>query len=463
MNLSPYLSQLESIDIVRQLKDAELAYAFRHQLTQETVYHSLLNKSRREIHRAVAQVYEEFYRAELDQYAALLAVHYAEAGDDVKTFEYALRAGQVARRKNANAEALANFSRARAIVPRLNPPREAVIHLYDARGDVLEVMGRHDAALENYAELHRIGVERNDRALELAALMESITVHSAPTSKFNPDLARQIAEQAFHIADELNDRAAEAKILWNLMLLNGMTGNRDAAMRYGEQALFVAREKNLRETLAFILNDMYRPYIADGKLERGLEVLEEAQGLWKELDNQNMLTDNLSSLAMLYTFSGQYARALAAHRDALATSEAIGNLWGQSFSRLVVGKIFFDHGEIAHAIDAMEKSVRYGQEAGFIVAEIWAQSDLAHLYTALGDQARGIEIEMRAREVSEKKFPRWLPYTLGTLARGYAAAGNLPEAEAYVKQAIAGLKESEFYWEGDLIPYLAETEIALAQ
>ncbi len=51
-SLPAQLAQLENAQLVRRLADEDLAYVFKHTLTQETAYESLLVKKRRAIHRA---------------------------------------------------------------------------------------------------------------------------------------------------------------------------------------------------------------------------------------------------------------------------------------------------------------------------------------------------------------------------------------------------------------------------
>ena len=116
MNLETELVQLETAQLVRRGDDPELQYLFKHALTQEAVYESLLRAKRREIHAQVARVYEDTYAERLDEIAALLAQHYAEAGADAKTLEYATRAGDAAARLYANAEAVMHYTRALEIV-----------------------------------------------------------------------------------------------------------------------------------------------------------------------------------------------------------------------------------------------------------------------------------------------------------------------------------------------------------
>jgi tetratricopeptide (TPR) repeat protein len=99
MPLNFTLAQLETAQLVRHLAEEEPAYIFKHALTQDAAYQSLLQKQRREIHRYVAQSYEAQYGDQcLDDYAGILAKHYAEAGDDAKTMAYSIKAAEAAAR-----------------------------------------------------------------------------------------------------------------------------------------------------------------------------------------------------------------------------------------------------------------------------------------------------------------------------------------------------------------------------
>jgi tetratricopeptide (TPR) repeat protein len=117
--LAVQLAQLENAQLVRRAADEEMAYLFKHALTQEAAYETLLVKKRREIHRRVAETYEQVYPDELDKYAPLLAHQYGEAGNDVKAVKYAILAGDLAARLYALPEAVLFSAQALAGLARL--------------------------------------------------------------------------------------------------------------------------------------------------------------------------------------------------------------------------------------------------------------------------------------------------------------------------------------------------------
>jgi len=61
MNLDALLPQIETVQLVLRVKDAELAYPFKRVLTQHAAYESLLHTHRRQIHLPVVQTYGAEY------------------------------------------------------------------------------------------------------------------------------------------------------------------------------------------------------------------------------------------------------------------------------------------------------------------------------------------------------------------------------------------------------------------
>ena len=66
----------------------ELEYIFKHALTQEVAYNSLLLKRRKEIHEKIGQAIEELYSERLEEYYELLAYHYVRSDNKLKAVEY---------------------------------------------------------------------------------------------------------------------------------------------------------------------------------------------------------------------------------------------------------------------------------------------------------------------------------------------------------------------------------------
>lgn len=448
VRLSDLLIELEKAGLVRYGDEPEPVFLFKHTLTQETAYQSLLNRTRREIHLDIARIYENLYPDRLDEYAPILAHHYAEGGNEPQAFVYEARAGDVSMRLFASAEAIGYYTRALEIIKRApvlplgdesGVNASSIQNLYLKRGRALELSGKYDEALKNYDEMRALAQARGDRAMELASLLATATVVSVPTSKYNPQLAKELSDRALIIAREIGDRGAQAHILRNLMLITRWLKDPSDAARYGEESLAIAREYNLREDVAYTLNDLaVHGYLDSGEFGKALAASSEARQLWQEMNNLPMLADSTSSSALAQYALGNFDAVIAASNESLKITEAIGNLWGQSYAQWIVGNVYADRGEPARAIQIMDKSISLGEQVGFAGAEVGVRNMQAPVYADCGMIDRALEIAKKSVAVAEPRFAAWLMWSDSILARLYVRVGKIDEAEAALDRAKAG-------------------------
>ena len=159
MMLTSRLAALEASGLIRLAAvEPELEYLFRHALVQEAAYETLLKTERRRLHLAVGEALEHLYAAQLDELAAALAHHFGLAEAHEKALGYLTRAANRARAAYANDEAVAFYRaaieqanrRAYAATPSSDDWSAQSAQLHEQMGDVLEVMGRLEAARTAY-------------------------------------------------------------------------------------------------------------------------------------------------------------------------------------------------------------------------------------------------------------------------------------------------------------------------
>ncbi len=110
--LPVYLDTLTDLDITNVEAPApENVYVFKHIITQEAAYNLLLFAQRRELHKAVAQWYEQTFAADLAPYYPVLAHHWQAAEETDKAVYYLNLAGERALRSGVYREAARFFNR----------------------------------------------------------------------------------------------------------------------------------------------------------------------------------------------------------------------------------------------------------------------------------------------------------------------------------------------------------------
>jgi predicted ATPase len=109
-SLLSHLRQLSRLDFVYERIEPEGAvYVFRHALTQETVYGSLLGRHRRSCHGAVGHALEKLFASRTDEVAEMLAHHFGRSDEPEKAVDCAILAAEKSQRHRANSEALTYF------------------------------------------------------------------------------------------------------------------------------------------------------------------------------------------------------------------------------------------------------------------------------------------------------------------------------------------------------------------
>lgn len=109
--LREYVAKLETLDLTPlDTPEPELAYIFKHIITQEVAYNLMLFAQRRDLHRATAEWFEQTYTADLSPYYPLLVYHWRKAEVLEKTIEYLAHAGEQATQSGAYQEAIDFFT-----------------------------------------------------------------------------------------------------------------------------------------------------------------------------------------------------------------------------------------------------------------------------------------------------------------------------------------------------------------
>ena len=98
--------------IYEQPTAGDIEYTFKHALTQEVAYNSVLAERRRALHVRIGVALEALYSQRLDDHVEQLAYHFSRGGNAQKALEYLERAGRRAEERSANLEAVSHFSAA---------------------------------------------------------------------------------------------------------------------------------------------------------------------------------------------------------------------------------------------------------------------------------------------------------------------------------------------------------------
>ncbi len=461
MTLATELHQLERSQLVRRADEAYMAYIFKHVLVQETAYSSLLKSDRQRLHQSVAASIESAEPERLDENAARLQQHYAASGDYDKAIAYARRAGAYAAGMFANAEAIEHYNAALDLLKQHGGSPDDFKSVYLARGHALQETSAFALALENYHALETLGQTRGDESLELAGLLERATLHAIPSSVHDPQEGARLNARALALAQKLQDRRAECKTLWNLLLIAYFDVEPALAVEYGERALALARELGWHEMEAYILNDMSRPLISIGPPERVLALLEEARILFVAQNNLPLLADNLGATSQVLGFYGNYDRSGDVQQQAEQLSRTISNAWTLAYSCFSALALAMARGQISHMRSLIRELETLHDASQAIMVVYVTRGWLAEISRVLGDDAAALAHSRMLAEWAQQGYLLGHAWTMGELILDLVRNDRLDEAQVYLAR-VRLEKLTDFYSFGPMSVALGEGELALA-
>ena len=151
-SLEGRLRELKGREFLRERhRAAERTFVFRHALIREVAYDGMLQARRRELHGRAGTALEHFHADRFD-HCELLAYHHSRSTEPEWAIPYLAAAGDRAKDRYANDEAVAFYRRAIELIETLDGDRWADLYgaICESLGTVLHQLSRFDAAIDAY-------------------------------------------------------------------------------------------------------------------------------------------------------------------------------------------------------------------------------------------------------------------------------------------------------------------------
>src|SRR5688500_2694620 len=168
-----FLRELKSIELIYEKRlFPELAYMFKHALTHDVAYNSILIQRRRELHRIIALAIEELYADRLAEQYEMLAYHFGKAEDWQRAFDYLLKAADKSAQTFANREAVALLDQALEAAEHLGDAVtvETRMSIHESRSGMFFMLSDFARSHAEAARLLELARRAGDPVKEAAAL-----------------------------------------------------------------------------------------------------------------------------------------------------------------------------------------------------------------------------------------------------------------------------------------------------
>jgi DNA-binding CsgD family transcriptional regulator/tetratricopeptide (TPR) repeat protein len=232
------VDQADLMAMLKQLIAAQLVveetadhFAFRHALTRQAIYTTLLLRERQTLHRQVGEATERLYAASIHAHLADLSYHYFTAGEWEKALHYAQQAGERARQLYSQREAIVYYSRALVAARHLGKVVETEI--LSARGHAYRILGDFRSALDDFEQALNIAQQQQDGKAEWRSLNDLGIFWTGRNYQRTGEFFRQAEE----LARKLNVPSLIALSLNSMGNWFFVTGQTAQSLKYHRQAL----------------------------------------------------------------------------------------------------------------------------------------------------------------------------------------------------------------------------------
>jgi class 3 adenylate cyclase/tetratricopeptide (TPR) repeat protein len=383
----------------------ERAYTFKHALTHEVAYGSLLHERRRALHARIVEALEVQAGDRLEDQVERLAQHALRGEVWDKALAYGRQAGDKAQTRSAYREAVVCFEQALAAlehVPVSRATTEQAIDLRLGLRVVLNALGKAPGQLLDHLRHAETLAQTLDDHLRLGLVYVTISTHC-----------------------------------W-------VVGELDCAIDYGKRALALSAPRRHVGLQARVHLSLGRAYYDAGDYPRAVEHLGRSVAtLQGDLryerfgTNGSVAVTSLTWLSCCLAEHGVFTEGLAMAEEGLRIAETVNYPFSLIEACYGVGMVYRRQGEVQRAIPVLERAMTLCQDWHIPLFVPWHAVALGIVYAQAGHVAAGLAlVEQGVEQEAASDRSRRLASSIAQLSEAYLLAGRLEDARQRATQAL---------------------------
>jgi class 3 adenylate cyclase/tetratricopeptide (TPR) repeat protein len=403
--IQPYLAHLQEAEFLYETTlFPELEYTFKHALTNEVAYGALLHDRRVSLHSQILSVLEETIGDNIQEVVESLAHHAFQGELWDKAVLYLGQAGTKALACSASREAVLFLERALQALERLPASQRKLERAVDLRLELRNAL----FLLGESEKLYRY-------------LREAVT-----------------------LAETLGDQRRIARVLNFLCSYFGIAGDPERAVQSGRRALAITA---VNEDLAISAVTNYylgAAYNKMGDYKQAIEVLKRGmQSVEGKFRHERFGTTLIlsvicrSHLVQCLAATGAFNEGVLYGEEGIRIAEEVEHPASLIYMNCSLGVLFLVKGEMAKAISALERSLKFCHSASIPVYVPFVASRLGAAYAASGHVSEGLPyLEQGAGNFAAVGRVGFLSLSMVWLGEGYLLSGRVEESGALAERAL---------------------------
>ena len=427
-----------------------LSFQFRHVLTSDGVYSTLLRSEKERLHGQVAKAIENHYAGNLEDQVEILAGHFLRSVYLDRALHYLILAGQKAGREYANQQSRQHFSEAAVLLSRVPHTSDQARQIWTGMGDVLTFVGDYPNARKNYQEALSLYDVIGESENNLSVIRECSGLHRKIATTFERQGDFQEALQHLAQANQVLDQSIipspyEKAAIFNstgwIYFLQGRFGEARKSLSSAQK--LVEGTKNL-DILASIHNRLGAVAYQERSYFESEMHVSESLNLRERMNDKAGVARLYNNLGLLGLMRGNLRMAEENFTQSTTLLERIGDAEGIALTNINLGLVKIDRGDFQAAGSYLAKAMHAAEQIGHRYYLALANLYIGRINTEAGDHAAaGRSLSESLSIFTELGAADGRLDTLFYIAENYLADQDIDQASASSELAEAELNRSD--------------------
>lgn len=325
-------------------------YKFKHALTQDAAYNSLLLSRRRQLHLAAAEALERHVSDE----AAEIARHFLAAKQPGHAVPYLVTAGEQAYRSFAVQEAIHLFSQAIQYKELTEP--SVVWRAYEGLGAAVGGAQGPVKSIEVYQEMLATAESLGNSAMQISALNKIGLTTAMQMGQL--EAADESLVRAEELSREHDDKNGYAELSIIRCMICTQKADFDSVISYLGELVEIAEETDNPAFKAMGLDHIGSSQMYLTRFDEAYNTATEGLKIAREIgDREHEATLLATVLPFYYVREGELDQALAVAREGIAIAERISTSYPVALGNWLIAEILRSRGEYEQALAAGQRSL----------------------------------------------------------------------------------------------------------
>jgi class 3 adenylate cyclase/tetratricopeptide (TPR) repeat protein len=377
--LAQVLEELKALEMIQQIGVfPEAEYWFRHTLTKEVVYNSLLLRRRKILHGLVGQITEELYPDRIEEQVNLLRYHFSMAESWPKAVHYGRLSAEKALKLSQFHDAATLLEHVLEWLLQLPEDRLRLETQFDIllqQERLYETLGQRGQQQKIINKLISLVEPDKDQAFLAEIYMRQGDLY---TQIGNYDEAERVLNDVINNSRSLSDALGESRSLRSMGFLRWHQGRNKEAIKCNEEALDIDRQREDPMAIATDLTNLGAVWRNFGDPKRSLKCLEEALKIYEATQKPVKQAFTLYSIANVHRERDALDHAITQYRQAHEIFEQYHDRVMSSRALAGIASIYREQGRVHESLHLYKDVVKVTREINF-------RQGLSHALRAVGE------------------------------------------------------------------------------